>query len=195
MTTGLLNREAFVAKLRAVGGRAYHDKHPFHVAMNEGRISPEALRGWSILTVGLVGGLCTLFAFHSVEQIPKAILITVDALGLSLLAVSGVEKAIETCKQTVYLEDGFVARWKGMLPTDRLIVQAIAAGELDLHGSRSLARIGKALRLGRSADRSVPQNALKRLRDRQILIHSDTGVYRFEDDTFKDWVLTQHPRE
>ena len=46
MTAGLLNREAFVAKLRAVGGRAYHDKHPFHVAMNEGRISPEALRGW-----------------------------------------------------------------------------------------------------------------------------------------------------
>lgn len=46
MTTGLLDREAFVAKLRAVGGRAYHDKHPFHVAMNEGRISPEALRGW-----------------------------------------------------------------------------------------------------------------------------------------------------
>jgi pyrroloquinoline-quinone synthase len=46
MTTGLLERDAFVAKLRAVGGRAYHDKHPFHVAMNEGRISPEALRGW-----------------------------------------------------------------------------------------------------------------------------------------------------
>ena len=93
------------------------------------------------------------------------------------------------------LEDGFVARWDKMLPTDRLIVQAVAAGELDLHGSRSLARIGKALRLGRSADRSVPQNALRRLRDRQILIHSDTGVYRFEDDTFKDWVLTEHPGE
>jgi pyrroloquinoline-quinone synthase len=46
MTTELLNRETFVAKLRQVGGRAYHDKHPFHVAMNEGRLSPEALRGW-----------------------------------------------------------------------------------------------------------------------------------------------------
>lgn len=29
-----------------MGERAYHDKHPFHVAMNEGRLSPEALRGW-----------------------------------------------------------------------------------------------------------------------------------------------------
>ena len=46
MTTGLWDRETFVAKLREVGGRAYHDKHPFHVAMNEGRLSKEALRGW-----------------------------------------------------------------------------------------------------------------------------------------------------
>jgi pyrroloquinoline-quinone synthase len=46
MTTELLDRETFVAKLRQVGGRAYHDKHPFHVAMNEGRLSAEALRGW-----------------------------------------------------------------------------------------------------------------------------------------------------
>jgi pyrroloquinoline-quinone synthase len=36
----------FLAQLREVGARAYHDKHPFHVAMNEGRLSPEALRGW-----------------------------------------------------------------------------------------------------------------------------------------------------
>src|SRR6266404_376803 len=46
MTTGLWDRETFVENLRAVGARAYHDKHPFHVAMNEGRLSPEALRGW-----------------------------------------------------------------------------------------------------------------------------------------------------
>jgi pyrroloquinoline-quinone synthase len=32
--------------LRSIGVRGYHDKHPFHVAMNEGRVSPDALRGW-----------------------------------------------------------------------------------------------------------------------------------------------------
>ena len=42
----LWDRETFVEKLRAIGVRGYHDKHPFHVAMNEGRLSPEALRGW-----------------------------------------------------------------------------------------------------------------------------------------------------
>ena len=46
MTTGLWDRETFVDKLRAIGLRAYHDKHPFHIAMNEGQLSPEALRGW-----------------------------------------------------------------------------------------------------------------------------------------------------
>ena len=46
MTTELWDRETFIEKLRAIGGRAYHDKHPFHIAMNEGGLSPEALRGW-----------------------------------------------------------------------------------------------------------------------------------------------------
>jgi pyrroloquinoline-quinone synthase len=46
MTAELWDREIFVEKLRAIGVRAYHDKHPFHVAMNEGRLSAAALRGW-----------------------------------------------------------------------------------------------------------------------------------------------------
>ncbi len=46
MSNGLWDGETFVENLRAIGVRAYHDKHPFHVAMNEGRLSPEALRGW-----------------------------------------------------------------------------------------------------------------------------------------------------
>jgi len=46
MTTELWDRETFLENLRAIGARAYHDKHPFHVGMNEGRLSREALRGW-----------------------------------------------------------------------------------------------------------------------------------------------------
>src|SRR5215472_8022112 len=46
MITGLWDGETFIEKLRAVGARAYHDKHPFHVAMNEGQLSPEVLCGW-----------------------------------------------------------------------------------------------------------------------------------------------------
>jgi pyrroloquinoline-quinone synthase len=46
MTRELWDSETFIAQLREIGAHAYHDKHPFHVAMNEGRLSPEQLRGW-----------------------------------------------------------------------------------------------------------------------------------------------------
>src|SRR4029079_17729071 len=39
-------REAFTAKLRQVGAQTYHDKHPFHAAMNAGELTPDAVRGW-----------------------------------------------------------------------------------------------------------------------------------------------------
>ena len=46
MTADLWGHETFIEKLRAIGVRSYHDKHPFHLAMNQGGLSPEALRGW-----------------------------------------------------------------------------------------------------------------------------------------------------
>jgi pyrroloquinoline-quinone synthase len=39
-------RARFVEELRAVGARAYHDRHPFHRAMNAGVLTPEQVRGW-----------------------------------------------------------------------------------------------------------------------------------------------------
>jgi pyrroloquinoline-quinone synthase len=41
-----LDQETFAEKLRTIGARAYHDKHPFHVLMNEGKLSREAVCGW-----------------------------------------------------------------------------------------------------------------------------------------------------
>jgi pyrroloquinoline-quinone synthase len=42
----LRDREEFLTELRAVGNRAYHDKHSFHKAMNAGRLTADQLRGW-----------------------------------------------------------------------------------------------------------------------------------------------------
>jgi pyrroloquinoline-quinone synthase len=42
----LWDHETFTERLRAVGRGRYHDKHPFHVAMNEGKLPPEAIRAW-----------------------------------------------------------------------------------------------------------------------------------------------------
>jgi hypothetical protein len=129
----------------------------------------------------------TLRAFDSLKRVPELFRRFLSQYLAN--AFEGVDRAIETCRQSVYMDEGFAVRWDKMLPADRLILQWLAQGREDLHGAKSLARIGKELRLGRPADRSVPQNALKRLRERQILIQSDIGVYRFEDETFKDWVI------
>jgi pyrroloquinoline-quinone synthase len=41
-------QEAFLAGLREVGASRYHDRHPFQIAMNAGRLTPEAIRGWVV---------------------------------------------------------------------------------------------------------------------------------------------------
>jgi pyrroloquinoline-quinone synthase len=38
--------EEFTARLRAVGDATYHDKHPFHVLMNEGKLNRHQLQAW-----------------------------------------------------------------------------------------------------------------------------------------------------
>jgi pyrroloquinoline-quinone synthase len=38
--------DGFTAELRAVGREAYHDRHPFHRRMNDGRLGREELRTW-----------------------------------------------------------------------------------------------------------------------------------------------------
>ncbi|GAA4079306.1 pyrroloquinoline-quinone synthase PqqC [Actinomadura miaoliensis] len=43
--TAAASPEEFTARLRALGDR-YHDRHPFHVAMNEGRLDRDQLRRW-----------------------------------------------------------------------------------------------------------------------------------------------------
>jgi pyrroloquinoline-quinone synthase len=39
-------KEKFAARLREVGTRRYHDKHRFHLLMNEGKLTPDAIRAW-----------------------------------------------------------------------------------------------------------------------------------------------------
>ena len=46
MNEPIWDKEIFRAHLQEIGSRAYHDKHPFHLRMNNGELSPEAIRGW-----------------------------------------------------------------------------------------------------------------------------------------------------
>jgi pyrroloquinoline-quinone synthase len=48
LNTHTLDRDAFIERLRAEGQRRYHDRHPFHVAMHEGKLSKRQIQGWVI---------------------------------------------------------------------------------------------------------------------------------------------------
>jgi pyrroloquinoline-quinone synthase len=39
-------RETFLERLRSVGNARYHHRHPFHIYMNTGRLTPDQVRGW-----------------------------------------------------------------------------------------------------------------------------------------------------
>ena len=39
--------EELTQQLRDVGARHYHDKHPFHKLMNDGKLSREQLQVWA----------------------------------------------------------------------------------------------------------------------------------------------------
>jgi pyrroloquinoline-quinone synthase len=43
-----LARDEFIARLKDVGARKYHDKHPFHVLMNTGQLTRDQLRVWAL---------------------------------------------------------------------------------------------------------------------------------------------------
>jgi len=42
----LWSAEEFTRRLRAVGEEGYHDKHPFHVLMHEGKLTKRQLQAW-----------------------------------------------------------------------------------------------------------------------------------------------------
>lgn len=105
----------------------------------------------------------------------------------------GVQASVEACRQSLYSEEAFARVWSRMAAADRLLLQLVAQQQADLHGIAVREWLGHRLRLGSAATRSVPQNSLRRLRDRQILIQVEPGMYRFEDEVFRDWILATAP--
>jgi uncharacterized membrane protein YeiH len=60
-----------------------------------GAIPPNSIRDWRYATTAFAGG-GTVFFFHAfIQQVPLHLLITLDAAGLALFAVSGAGKALE----------------------------------------------------------------------------------------------------
>jgi len=59
-----------------------------------GDLPPSALRGWSYPCTAFLAG-AIVFAFHPYVEVPRQLLLTLDAGGLALFAVAGTEKALD----------------------------------------------------------------------------------------------------
>jgi uncharacterized membrane protein YeiH len=119
---------------------------------------PEALRGWPMVTVALCGAFLTYFFFQSVEEIPEAALVIIDAAGLSLLAVAGAEKALEyKLTPIAAIMMGALTGVGGFTIRDILLMQVPAVLRVDFLASAAL--IGAAALVAARAVHVSPNRA------------------------------------
>lgn len=100
----------------------------------------------------------------------------------------GLAVALEFTKKHVFSDENFKRQWDTLLPADRIILSMLANGDNDLHSKLAMQKLGEALGIGDSVDRNVPQNALKRMSNKNIITKIQYGMYQFEDEAFADWV-------
>jgi uncharacterized membrane protein YeiH len=59
-----------------------------------GAVPPASLRDWRYATLAFLGGFVVFFLHRYVNGIPPAVILVLDAAGLSLFAIAGTEKAL-----------------------------------------------------------------------------------------------------
>lgn len=77
-----------LAFVTAVGGGILRD-------VLIGATPPAAIRDWRYIGIAILGAVGTTLFFHWVQEIPRELIITLDAAGLSLFAMAGAEKALD----------------------------------------------------------------------------------------------------
>jgi uncharacterized membrane protein YeiH len=60
-----------------------------------GAIPPNSVRDWRYPATAFVGGGAVFFFYQFIQSVPPQLMITLDAMGLSLCAIAGALKAIE----------------------------------------------------------------------------------------------------
>lgn len=121
-----------VALISAVGGIVLRD-------VLIGAQPSEALRNSVMIAIALAGGLLAFLAFQLVNGVPESLLLGIDAIGLSLLAVAGTEKALEYgLKGPVAILMGGVTGVGGGTMRDILLTQIPAVLRVDFIASSAL---------------------------------------------------------
>jgi uncharacterized membrane protein YeiH len=59
-----------------------------------GAVPPNSLRDWRYSVVAFAGAAVVFFSYRFIQEIPAPVVIVLDAAGLALFAVAGIEKAL-----------------------------------------------------------------------------------------------------
>ena len=96
--------------------------------------------------------------------------------------------ALEHTKSRVFSDKNFKQQWDALLPADKSILRMIAGGVSDLHGKLAIEKLGNELGIGSDVNKNTIHNALRRLRNKNLITKIEYGKYQFEDEGFSDWV-------
>ena len=103
----------------------------------------------------------------------------------------GSKAALVDTEAHVFSDANFVSTWHRLLPADRELLRLIVSGVSDLFSESSRGRLGAALGLNEAVAKNVPQQALRRLQDADLVLRMDYGDYRVQDDALAEWLRNQ----
>lgn len=117
-----------------------------------GAAPPNAIRDWRYAAVAFAGAGAVFFFYEIVRQVPPVMIITADAAGLALFAVSGAGKALAYGIQPfIAILMGGITGVGGGTIRDILLAQVPAVLRVDIYAAAALlgaAVMVAALRLG-----------------------------------------------
>jgi hypothetical protein len=100
----------------------------------------------------------------------------------------GARAALLDTEAHVFSDANFVNTWNRLLPADRELLRLITSGVTDLFSESSRRQLGAALGLDVVVTKNVPQQALRRLQEADLVLRMDYGDYRVQDDAFAEWL-------
>ena len=122
-----------LAFVTAVGGGIIRD-------LLIGATPPAAIRDWRYLGIAILGATAVSLFYQWVQAIPDQLIVTLDAAGLALFAVAGVEKALDYQMHPVMaVVMGGITGVGGGTVRDLLLAQVPSVLRKDVYASAALA--------------------------------------------------------
>lgn len=133
-----------------------------------------------------------LAIFAQLDSLPEPFRVFLDKF---LTSVDGdASRALQAAHDEMAVDGHFEERWETFKPADQQLLCYLAAGGDELTSASTREQIGKSL--GRATPESVAtiQNAIKRLKDADVIFSVARGRYEFQDSEFQHWLLREKGR-